>query len=80
MVSLGAADVLATLVAVFFLALILAPFVPGGPALMLLLLGLLPLAILVVLLVKVWQLSDEVEVLRKELESLRREKEDGKPL
>ncbi|NJE60213.1 hypothetical protein [Thermococcus sp. 21S7] len=73
---MGAADVLAILGAIFFILLIFTPFIPGGPGLMLIFLGLLPLALLVVLIVKMWELSGEVRTIKEELEALRNGRED----
>ncbi|WP_258083964.1 hypothetical protein [Thermococcus thermotolerans] len=70
---MGAADVLAILGAIFFILLIFMPFIPRGPSLMVLFLGLLPLALLVVLIVKMWELSSEVRSIKEELKALRDE-------
>ncbi|NJD99770.1 hypothetical protein E3E26_08250 [Thermococcus sp. LS1] len=74
---MGAADVLATIGAVLFIMLIAMPFIPGGPEIMKLFLGLLPLILIVVLLVKVSELSGEVNAMKKELEEVR-EKLEGR--
>ncbi|NJE04938.1 hypothetical protein E3E36_01975 [Thermococcus sp. M36] len=66
------ADVPAILAALFFMTIIMMPFVAGGNVVMKLLFGILLIVLLVYLVMRVSELDDRVESLRKELENLRR--------
>ncbi|NJE10760.1 hypothetical protein [Thermococcus sp. MAR1] len=76
---MGAADVLATLGAVFFIILILTPFLPTGMSFLGTLLLAFPLVIMVLLLVKVYEIEDRLAELKKALEELKNleAREDG---
>ena len=67
---MGSVDAIATLGAILLLLVIFAPFVPGASELLPSIPGLLTLAILVLLLLKTWEISDELKGLRRELNGL----------
>ena len=67
---MGSAEAIATLGAILLLLLIFAPFVPGVSELLHSIPDLLTLAILVLLLIKTWEISDELKELRRELKGL----------
>lgn len=74
---MGAADVLATFLALGFLMFILLPFIPGLGVSGGSILSILTFVLVVYALAQVSEVGDEVKALRKELEKLRGESSDA---
>ena len=68
---MGAADALAIIGGAFFLILILTPFLPTGLSFLGTLLLVFPMVILILLLVKVYDIEDRLAELKKDVEELK---------
>jgi len=68
----GAADALAIIGGAFFLTLILTPFLPTGLSFLGTLLLVFPMVILILLLVKVYDIEDRLAELKKDVEELKK--------